>query len=215
MNTWKTLLLSSFVLVVSGCGLIDCTRGSGVKKTESRRVPVFTQVEVRGSSDVDIRQGKNLSVKVTSDDNLLPLIETKVEDGTLIIDTTESFSTALGTQVAIEMPSLTGVAIKGSGNVKAKGVEAQEFAASIAGSGDIDVSGTGGTVKATVEGSGDIDLSHFNCREAEASIAGSGDISLTVSDDLHVSVAGSGNVNYAGDPKVETSINGSGEVRKR
>ncbi|MFY9233404.1 MAG: head GIN domain-containing protein [Fimbriimonadaceae bacterium] len=209
------LLLPFAAIAIPGCGIIGGVQGSGVAKSETRNVPSFSQVELRGASDVEVRPGKSISVKVTADDNLIPLIETRVEGGTLIIDTKQNVSTKIGIQVAIEVPSLTGVALQGSGDIRANGVEARDFAASISGSGNIEVSGKGSAVRASVAGSGDIDLSNLSCSEADASISGSGNISLGVISALRASIGGSGDISYSGDPKVEKSVSGSGEVRKR
>jgi hypothetical protein len=60
-------------------------RGSGKIVKQNRELGHFTALATSVSGDVDIRMGSSESVTVETDDNILPLIETVVENGTLRI----------------------------------------------------------------------------------------------------------------------------------
>ena len=51
-------------------------------KKETRNPGTFTKIHSSGSADVVITSGSNCSVTVEDDDNLLPYLETNVENGT-------------------------------------------------------------------------------------------------------------------------------------
>src|SRR5215208_2438155 len=60
-------------------------RGSGIAKTETREVNGFSAISFNVIGKVVVTQGKTQSLTVTADDNILPLLETQVNDGTLVI----------------------------------------------------------------------------------------------------------------------------------
>lgn len=216
-------LSSIAVLAVLLCGSMSlgCVRtdrprvqGSGVAASEDRTAENFDNVTVEGSADVNIAVGPETQVTVHADDNVLPLIETKVKGDTLVISSTGLYSTKLGVKVIISVPQLNGIAIKGAGDVDVKGVDSENFAATVAGSGDVKVAGKTQKLNVSVRGSGDLKLQDLEATRADVSIAGSGDVTVNVVEELSVSIAGSGDVKYKGTPKVSKSIAGSGSVRQ-
>src|SRR5688500_548776 len=62
-------------------------RGSGVLRTEQRLVPHFTTVESACIANVVIERGEHDSITVEAEDNILPLIETKVANRKLTLTT--------------------------------------------------------------------------------------------------------------------------------
>lgn len=209
-----SLLLAASISL--GCVRINQNRiqGSGVAKTEDRAVEQFDKVTVEGAADVRITVGPQTQLSVQTDDNILPLIETKVKGDTLVISSTQSYSTRLGVKVTISVPQLAGISIRGSGDVDVSGINGETFSASISGAGDVTASGTVGKVDASIRGSGDLKLGELQAKSASISIAGSGDVTVNAAEELSVSIAGSGDVKYKGSPsKVSKSIAGSGSVR--
>jgi hypothetical protein len=205
------------VLSTAGCGLFSGfagVKGSGVESTQERQVGPFTHIDLKGSSDVTVHIGEPLSLTVTTDDNLLDLIETTVVDGVLVIRSKESYSTRTGVDVDIVVPSIEGIEISGSGGISVENLDADTFDARISGSGDILVKGTAERIKAVVTGSGTIDLDRLEAHHATARVDGSGDISLFADESLDAVVAGSGDINYRGKPEdVRTDVRGSGDIR--
>jgi len=79
-------------IFTSGCIVIDlngCSaqtvKGSGNVISESRQVPEFREIRLEGQGKVSLAQGSRSSIEVTTDDNILPSIETEVTNGKLII----------------------------------------------------------------------------------------------------------------------------------
>src|SRR6476646_1705754 len=63
----------------------DTVKGNGQIRTQTRAVSGFAGVALGLPAEVEVRQGPSEGVTIEADDNLLPLIETKVEDGVLEI----------------------------------------------------------------------------------------------------------------------------------
>ena len=144
------------VLCLGLISLNDCNpnavNGSGVARTETRTVTAFSKIDLVGSPDVDVTVGPETSVSVTTDDNILPLIETTVSGDTLKIDSKGSFNTRIGPTVKITAPSLDGVTISGSGNISVTGLKGEVLEAHITGSGNITLTGDVDRLSAKITG---------------------------------------------------------------
>jgi Putative auto-transporter adhesin, head GIN domain len=216
----------------------QATTGSGQSRTETREASGFAAVAMRGDIDVVVRQAAKESVQVTADDNLLPLLETVVENGTLRIQWKrgESIRTRAKTLVTVDVVKLTAVSLSGSGDLQVEPLKTPSLALSISGSSDaklaqletgelkISISGSGDVVASgkaaklviSIAGSGDVQARELTADEASISIAGSGDAKLTAAKTLAVSIAGSGDVEYGGGAVLsQARVAGSGSVRQR
>ncbi len=209
--------------------------GSGRIVEASRALAGFTALKLAGGIDVELRAGERESVTVRADDNVVPLIETRVEGSTLVIGVARgaSFRTRRTPRVLVEFVRLGAMSVAGSGDMRADRVRGDTFAVSIAGSGDVRIdaldvdalgvvlAGSGDFTAAgraneqgfRIRGSGDVRTSELVGRSVKVSIAGSGDASVHATETLEVAIAGSGDVVYRGAPKVTKSITGSGSVR--
>src|SRR5262249_20376239 len=108
-------------MLIAGCmNGFNNVQGSGISKTETRTVEAFHAVRLNGAADVSITIGQPVQVTVSGDDNIVPIIETDVHDGTLVIGHHESYNTKIGVKVAIVTPTLDAYELNGSGNVTIK-----------------------------------------------------------------------------------------------
>ena len=153
--------------------------------TEARNVGEFTGIALRNSSTVLVSQGKTTSVQVKADDELLPLLETVVDNGRLEIRWRRGESVEYGRKnlgavtITVVMPQLTtlsvagsgdievsafstpklGVSVAGSGSARLKDLATESLNVSVAGSGDVQGSGQAASLGINIAGSGDVDLS--------------------------------------------------------
>ena len=91
-------LFAAMTLAVAqaGCGDISITfgddgskvKGNGIKATESRAVAAFTAIEATGIGNLKLRVGEADSLKISADENILPLIKSEVKNGVLVLSTT-------------------------------------------------------------------------------------------------------------------------------
>jgi hypothetical protein len=207
--------------VVSVLLLVGCddegggVRGSGNVITESRDVSGFDEIVVLGSGDVIVTVTGTESLTIEAEDNVMPLLTTKVRDGRLELGSDGSFSTTRGITYTITAVALEGVAISGSGDVVASGIDASDFAVTIDGSGNITPAGTSEEVSVDINGSGGFDGEDLIASIGRVEISGSGDAVVNVIDDLTIRIGGSGDVEYLGNPTVSQDIGGSGSVSQR
>jgi carbon monoxide dehydrogenase subunit G len=217
------------------------TSGSGKAATEVRTVPEFQAIALAGAMDLRVSQGTPQSVTVQADDNLLPLLETVVEDGkqgttlfvrwkkgqnvyargkvlvTVVTPKLSALSAAGSGNMKVESfttPALQ-LAISGAGDVKLDGLSTDELGVRISGSGDVRGSGKATRMKVSIAGSGDVRLTALRADDVQISIAGSGDAEVFADKTLDVRIAGSGDVTYTGNAALKSSVAGSGSVKRK
>jgi len=211
-------------------------KGNGNIKTEARQLGHFNGVAMSLPGTVEVRSGGSEGVSIETDDNLLPLIETVVEDGTLkirsknrvniqsrnlkiVVQAREIEHLALGGTGSIDADRVHGtrvhVDLGGSGTIRVGKAEAESLSVSLGGSGGLKVDeGSARSLSVAIGGSGKVDMPRVRVEKASVSVGGSGDATLWVRDSLSLSVAGSGDVNYYGDPQVSKSVAGSGTAHR-
>lgn len=204
-------------------------QGSGNALTEMRTLESFEAVSVNGAMDLVVRQGAQQSVQVQADDNLLPLLETVVENGrngaTLQVRWKrnaggswwggQSIQTRSKVVVTVVVPKLNAVALAGSGDLRVESFQTPALQVSLSGSGDARLDGvTTDELGVRVSGSGDVS-GRGQAAKVKISIAGSGDVRLSEmrAEDVSVSIAGSGDAAVNAQKALSVSIAGSGDVR--
>lgn len=212
----KILIAGALLLPLAGCtGLFGGVQGSGKSATETRTVSGFNKIETEGAMDVVVRVGPQASLKVTSDDNIVPLMKTTVQGQTLTISLKENCSTKLGVRVEVTTPTLDGFSIAGSAGASIEGIDSQKFTAEISGSGDITLKGKASSVDLEINGSGQFKAEDLAAENAAVTINGSGSAGLRVEKKLQGTINGSGQISYTGNPSVEKVINGSGSISQK
>jgi hypothetical protein len=192
------------------------TIGSGESATETRSVGEFNQVDLRGAANVNIVIGDSFEVRVTADDNILPLITTEVVEETLEIGIEDdvAISPKVKISVDIRMPKLSVLRLSGAGNVSIGELQAEPLKVELAGAGTITAQGQVGGLSIDIAGAGDVDFSKLEADEADVTIAGVGNVRVSAEKTLSVSISGVGEVRYDGSPQVTKTIEGMGKVRK-
>jgi hypothetical protein len=212
-------------------------QGSGKVQKQTRALAHFTGVNLNVPGDMELRLGTTESITIETDDNLLPLIESVIEDGVLKIRPVKR-NTNLHTRnmkIVVMAKNIDRLALSGSGSIDAdplkagklqfdiggsgsinvKGIDAEAVAISLGGSGDMKSgAGRAGSLSVSIGGSGDVDVGKVQATDASVSVAGSGEAIVWANAGLSVTIAGSGDVNYYGDPKVSKSVLGSGDVTR-
>jgi hypothetical protein len=238
----KKLLIALFALTSlnSFAQRWETIKGNGQIKKETREVSNYTSLASQGSMDVQIAYGNSNSVVIEADENLLPYIETSVENGKLSIKTKKNVNLKSGSKMAVyvSMTKINSLQLSGSGNINGSGAFtnddktdigvsgsgnlALEFDSfkdldlSVSGSGNIDLkSNATNSINAKVSGSGNIDCSNISSKDVEAKLSGSGNIKVYASNSIDAKISGSGNVYYKGNVQnISSKVAGSGKVLK-
>jgi hypothetical protein len=228
--------------IASGCIVVDLNgcgkktvRGSGEVVTEERQVAEFKTIKLKGSGKIVLKQGNQHSVTILTDDNILPLIETDVQNEELIISQQNYNLRPTTLEFDITVTDLKGIAISGSGEVVGKNrFVSDDFYADISGAGDMaleldvadletkisgsgfmNLSGKANRHDAKISGSGKINAFDMQVKSVSLKVSGSGDCKVNATETLYARISGSGDVFYKGHPRITSKISGSGSLESR
>jgi hypothetical protein len=237
----RRLVLVALASLASAPAFADrSVGGSGKIATEHREAKGIDRVSVGGDFEVEIRQGTAEGIELTADDNLLPLIETRIEGAagsrTLQIRTRNDveWTSTQPVRIRVDLVNVSAidlggsghvastglhakalaVAVGGSGGVVLNGLDAERLQASIGGSGRVRADGHAQTVAVKIGGSGDCELAKLAADDVSVTIGGSGSADVNGGKSIKVVIAGSGRVRYTGAATPAVTIAGSGTVKR-
>lgn len=209
------------MLVLAAC---NHARGEEAKATgsggeRSYQVGDFQRVSLAGANDVIVTVGGAASVRAVGDSEALDKLEIRVADGELIVGNRnqKGWSWSSGKHKAtiyVTMPSLTAASVAGSGDLEVDRVEGDRFQGAITGAGDLTLAALKvGEADFSIAGSGGI-KAVGSSDKAKVSIAGSGSVSADgfQATDANVSIAGSGSASLKATATASVMILGSGSA---
>jgi hypothetical protein len=238
MRILSILLLSAILL--SSChfmGMGERISGDGHISAQQRNTGSFNSVEASGSVKVHILQNASNSVKIETDENLMPYIEVYTNGNTLVIRTKRGYnldpSKDLIAYVAapvfrdidvsgacdiigdapISGSEALNMHVSGSGDITME-VALPKVSTEISGNGSVNLKGRATDFSADVSGSGDVRCFGRETDNTRLDLSGSSDVEVTANKQLNIDASGSSSVQYKGNANVSQSISGSGSVKK-
>lgn len=214
----RIIALLAVVITATSCSK-NSISGSGSTITQNRTVAPFSAVQMEGSSNVVITQGAQQKVEVAGYENLLPIYETYVQNGTLVLKFKNDYYNIHNNNIRVNLTvnDLSKIGVNGSGQFAVKNFNSNSLTALINGSGDVMVENSiYNTADLKVNGSGQIRAQQLKVKQADVEINGSGTIDINCTESLNATIHGSGEINYWGSPaEVTIDVSGSGKVRKK
>ncbi|QHL88020.1 DUF2807 domain-containing protein [Nibribacter ruber] len=229
-----------FLLLLAFVGMTSCAQaqtntveGNGNVSSETRAVQDFTSLKISGGFEVILTQGTQESLKLEADANLLPLIETKVTDGTLKISTKNSVnirkSKAMKVYVTVQQLKnldLSGgikltttntlksalLKVDASGGIQLNmALAVQQLDADMSGGCDVTLRGTADKVKFDVSGATNLKALDLKANYFTLDASGASNAEVYAAKELTVDASGIVSVGYKGSPKVHHT--GMGKVK--
>jgi len=213
MKKIPILLLAGCVVLVVGCHLPG-VRGNGHIKSEERPIAAFANVDASGAFEIEWQNGSPV-LRITTDENLLPHIESDVSGDTLRLRTRDHVWPTHGIKVVISSPTRTGGKIRGAVKLTAKQLSGPPFALESKGASQVILDGSIDRLLVDMTGASQLAADGLQAKTAEISTTGAGDAEVTVSDTLNVVITGAGKVTYSGNPTIKKQITGAGSIRRR
>lgn len=213
----KTALLAIFsIAVLSSCKMIS---GNGNVQKQTRNPGTFTKVHSSGSADVVIMNGSNCSITVEDDENLLPYMETVVNNGTLQIHYRDGISvTNDHAKIYVTAPTLSDVTTSGASNITVSGIlkNPDKISFNTSGVGNIEGEVDAPAVSATISGTGTVKLQgHTKDFDCELSGVGHADCGNLQSENTTVSVSGVGVAHVFASVHLSATVSGTASVHYR
>ena len=230
------LIIVTLVSLACQVAIPNAVKGSGIVETEARDVSNFDAISLESMGNVYITVGNTEKLTIEAEDNLLPLLTTEVENGTLKLDVVRGRNINPTEPITynIIVKDLKNITLAGSGNIYSAPLEADKMTLVLAGSGSINLEGVTSTdFNVTLAGSGNINVDEITAESVDATIDGSGDIHMAgeaprqnldvygsgsylagdlQTDTIDINIAGSGNVTVWVREHLNASVNGSGNI---
>lgn len=211
-NLVIVVVVLSLVALFFGCQGVD---GSGNAGSEARSPGSFDAVQVSGVIQLELTLGSAHGVELSGDDNLLPLVETSIEGGTLVIKTTRPVDPELPLLARVTAPDVRKVSGSGATKLHVSGVNNAELELELSGAGHIEAQGATKKVRIEISGAGDADATKLSAERVDVDVSGAGKVAVAEPKELDVDISGAGHVSYAGSPAITQSISGAGRLVKR
>jgi hypothetical protein len=202
-------LVALIALSVAGCW--PGVSGSGHIVDDKRPVTDFSDINAGGMFQIEWHPGSP-SLTITTDDNLLKYIESRVEGTTLRLDSSEHVMRTRHIKVLVTSPRFTGARLSGAVRFTATQLTGPKFYLETSGASRINLSGTVDELIGEMSGATRLEAEDLHTKSADIDLSGASRAKVFASETLRVSISGAGKVTYFGHPKVERHISGAGSI---
>jgi hypothetical protein len=179
----------------------NSVKGSGNVVSEKRNVAEFTAIEAGGAFLVEIAAGKEFSVTVEGDDNLLPMVTTKVNGKTLELSSEKNFSTRNRIKVVITAPKIEEIDASGASRFDVTGIDNENITVEMSGAAKVTLNGKAKSLVVDMGGASRLDALQMTAENATVDGGGASSAKVNATGELKVDVGGASRVRYAGTPK--------------
>ena len=231
-------IILTAAIVFSYCKKNDednCIQGDGNLIQETRNVDDFKEIHASGAYNISFSQINNTSVDLFGDSNILPIINTTVNNGILNIGTNSNdcYSTQNTLEITATAQYFEGITLDGAGKIEAHNIattelhyvtngsatinssfNADNFSVTITGSGDAQFAGSAENGVFSIGGAGGVQASTMSVDICTITIEGTGNVYIHVISEMNVTITGTGSIYYTGDPDINSNISGTGQIIK-
>jgi hypothetical protein len=227
-----TLVASAFTISSKNEKVV----GSGNIKAEARNESAFRRISTSGVYNVYITPGAKSDIRVEADDNLLPLIITKVNGNELEIYTKKGYDIkpTKTINIYVTLDELEELSSSGSGGFYSKGklkgnnvkfsfsgstntnidLNANNLTVQVSGSSKLNLKGNIPDTKYAISGSADVEALELQSSDADVNISGTGKLDIVAEKKLNISVSGMGKIRYKGTPVINQSSSGMAKISR-
>lgn len=213
MNKISFSFLAGLSLAIAGCDW--GVRGNGRVVTDNRSVEDFSEIHTSGGFKVEWRSGPP-SLSITTNENLLPYIESRKIDNYLEVRSREHLRPRHGIKVVISSLNRAGAKLSGAVDLQVPALTGPRFAVQSSGAADVTLEGAVDELLADVTGAADLKAKALQARVVQISTTGAASALVSASETLRVDITGAGDVTYFGNPKtVEKHVTGAGSIHHK
>ena len=237
--------VSLLLIVVLALGCTSCViggwdngiSGNGKVVEDVRDISGFTGVIVSSGIDVLLSEGDHFEVRVEADENLIEVIETKLNGSMLEVGTDRvNIRNAKSKKVHVTLPKLAKLKISSAGDchgqtafhcddldlgISSAGdltleVEARRIDLGISSSGDAKLAGKADVFNVSMSSAGDLYAYDLQAGEVKVDVSSAGDARVFATDEISMSASSAGNIYYKGDARViRSSTSSAGDIVKK
>lgn len=196
----------------------DSVQGDGKAAAESRDLSDrFTRVEASGINGLQIQCGQSdEKVELKGESNILPLIETRVQDGVLHIGprSGENFSSNQPIHVTLFMDNLDNLELSGSVDSQVQGLHSDRLGLELSGSSKVKLEGTARQLDLDMSGASSASAMGLMVDDVRADMSGASKAFVAPQKSLEVDGSGASSVAYQGNPSVSKDLSGAASLNR-
>ncbi len=221
------------LLLIPGILIGQKTKGNGQVTTLTHDMSYFSGIELNGAYEVEVIQGEDHQVMITTDENLQDLIQVTVQEDVLVINTEDGLQDPEVLKLQITSTKFENMELNGAVSlysnaplvgktlkVEVNGASSvnlalayDEIASSISGAGSIEMAGNSEKIAFEVSGAGSIEALELEAKHVLVDISGTGSAKIHASESLIAGISGMGSVNYRGNPAIKKEVSGLGSIK--
>jgi hypothetical protein len=221
-------------LANAACGLVF-VRGSGNVISVARQESGFDRISVSGGMHLYLSQGDEEMLEIEAEDNILPYIESYVEDGLLVVryERGRSFRTQYPVRVHAVMVEVREITGSGGSQIQTKNIESDALSIVLSGGGSgefmsietdhLTVNFSGGSrgtfsgraaeQVVRVSGGGRYHAGEVESNTTLINLSGGAGGTVWVKKSLNATLSGGSILEYYGDPQVTEQLSGGSRIQ--
>ncbi len=235
--TISAFMMVSFFPNNTTAGMYETIKGNGKIIEKVIESGSIEEIANSGIFNIEVTYGEKQEIKVVTDENILPYLESKNSGKKIAFSNNEKITlqptkavvyitlsvlsrldnAGTGDFTFSNFNNLNNVEINnsGTGDVKSESVNINELSVSNSGTGDIELKGKTKNMNVENTGTGDINSLEMSALVAKINSSGTGDVKVWVENELDVNLTGTGDFSYKGEPKSsQIQASGTGDVKK-
>jgi hypothetical protein len=178
------------------------TVGNHKPLVEERVVARAHAVDAHGAFVVVVHVGAVQSVTVTGDANIVPLVDTHVQNGRLLIGTTRDIEPGVPLVIEVTLPAVDALDASGAVEMNASGVHGRRVHLGAHGASTLRVAGQLVEGDVVVTGTSRAQLEALQMGRAHVSLSGSSSADLLATVEVDAHTAGASSLHVVGHPTV-------------
>lgn len=218
-NGYLRASLAALLALAFGCPYASASFpvviGSGNLATESRTVSDFHKIKVSGLVEVKMSCGDEVSVSVSGDDNIIPMVKTEVtSSGMLKVGMPRGviMETSNPILVTVTAPDLSVAKVSGASELTISDCDLDELLLRLDGVSRLSIEGEIDHLDVDVDGASRLSAQNALAKTVELAVSGSSNVSVVASEWIQGQVTGAATVIHGGDAQ-SISIQSSGSSR--
>lgn len=207
------LMFSTLSLLGCSCTSHSQVNGNGDTVEKSFSVSDFSILDASHAFDITVSVGKETSVRIETDENIMDYVKVSVENNTLYLSTKNNTELHGKIRALITTPDLNGVNLSGACKIDVNGIESSNFNIDMSGACKGDFSGN--TAKLVVDLSGATKLNTVDLKAADVTVdvSGASKCDIYSSSSIYADASGASKIVIYGDPpNVKTDVSGVSKI---
>ena len=202
-------------VVLRGHSVPNTIKGDGNVTSESRPISDFTSIQAAGALEIQWSSGSP-ALRITTDQNILPHIQTGVFGRTLQITYEGSLAPTKGIKIAVASGAVDHVDMTGAVRFVAQEFTGEVLLVKATGAATVEIDGNVGDLTANLTGASRLNGRALKAKTAKVTLVGASSADIAVEEALKAAITGASSLTYSGEPaSLEKNVTGAGKIRRR